>query len=197
MYEVYRIHLCIQNTYHQTTVRKNPVVKYPVSMNPVEIIPSEMNPVLLESRQNWIPSNTNPVEGESRQNWIPSKVNPVLNKSRQKWIPSENESRQMWIPPKTNPTRNRYKSQYRRTLLSWREVESLSYYMKLWRSDPRLRPQTASDGLRGRIWGRGLKRPQVGALKYEEVIILQTGWKHDTYFRSVHGQYKQYPAYFR
>ena len=134
-----------------------------------------MNPVLLESRQNWIPSNTNPVEGESRQNWIPSKVNPVLNKSRQKWIPSENESRQMWIPPKTNPTRNRYKSQYRRrTLLSWREVESLSYYMKLWRSDPRLRPQTASDGLRGRILGCGLKRPRKSdwgrtALKYEVI----------------------------
>ena len=26
-----------------------------------------------------------------------------------------------------------------------------------WRSDPRLRPQTTSDGLRGRIWGRGLE----------------------------------------
>ena len=37
--------------------------------------------------------------------------------------------------------------------------------MKLWRSDPRLRPQTASDGLRGRIWGRGLKRPQSSDLR--------------------------------
>ena len=29
-----------------------------------------------------------------------------------------------------------------------------------WRSDSRLRPQTATDGHRGRIWGRGLKRPE-------------------------------------
>ena len=49
----------------------------------------------------------------------------------------------------------------------------------------------ASNGLRVQIWGRGLERPRrsdwgrdlerplVGALKCEEVIILQTGWNLD------------------
>ena len=34
------------------------------------------------------------------------------------------------------------------------------------RPDSRLRSQTASDGLRGRIWGRGLKRPQSSDLRW-------------------------------
>ena len=51
-------------------------------------------------------------------------------------------------------------------------------YMSIWghglkrsrRSNLRSRPQTASEV----GWGRGIERPQVGVLKYKEVIILQT-----------------------
>ena len=77
---------------------------------------------------------------------------------------------------------------------------------------------TPSNSLEGQIevassndlGGRGLERPRrsrprttsSGSLKYEEVIILQTGYRtingyfrhSPTYFRSVNGRYKQYPV---
>ena len=68
---------------------------------------------------------------------------------------------------------------------------------------------TPSNSLEGQIevassndlGGRGLKRPRrsrpqttsSGSLKYEEVIILQTGYRTiNGYFRSDNGRYKQY-----
>ena len=66
-----------------------------------------------------------------------------------------------------------------------------------WRLDLRSRPQTASK-VRLRSWPRTTSS---GSLKYEEVIILQTGYRtingyfrhRPTYFRSDNGRYKQYP----